>query len=141
MMTTTLPSMFWVMTVPMFRAVLLVGDVFHPVDRRAVQFLLDGDMAHRRGRRRPVPMLLARREPYDISRPDFLDRAALALDPAAAGHDDQGLTERMGMPCRPSARFEGDQSHGDTGRLRRAVERIDSDCSCEILGWPFAGRL
>ena len=32
--------------------VLLVADLLHPVDRLAVEPLLDGDVAHRRGRRR-----------------------------------------------------------------------------------------
>src|SRR5689334_15109382 len=61
-------------------AVLLVGDVLHPLDRRAVQLLLDGDVAHGRRRRGAVPVLLARLGPDHVARPDLLDRPALALD-------------------------------------------------------------
>ena len=56
-----------------------VGHLLHPVDGFAVLDLLDGDMGHRGGRRRAVPVLFARREPDDVAGPDFLDRAALAL--------------------------------------------------------------
>src|SRR3712207_283417 len=79
-------------------AVLLVADRLHPGDRRAVQLLLDGDLAHGRGRRGAVPVLLARREPDHVTRADLPDRPALALGPAASGGDDQGLAERMGVP-------------------------------------------
>ena len=37
---------------------------------------------------------------------DFLNRTTLVLRPAASGCDDQGLTERMGMPRGASARLE-----------------------------------
>src|SRR4051812_18017848 len=40
--------------------VLLVSDLFHPLNGFAVQRLLDGDMGHRSGRRGAVPVLLAR---------------------------------------------------------------------------------
>src|SRR3954469_20117584 len=49
--------------------VLLVGDVLHPLDHLAVEPLLDGDVGHRRGGRRPVPVLLARREPDHVAGP------------------------------------------------------------------------
>ena len=61
--------------------VLLVADLFHPVDDLAVELLLNGDMRHRRRRRGAVPMLLAGREPDHVAGPDFLDRAAPALHP------------------------------------------------------------
>ena len=48
------------------------------------------------------------REPDDVARPDFLDRAALALHPAAAGRDDQRLAQRMGVPGGARAGLEGD---------------------------------
>src|SRR6266850_1977860 len=57
-------------------AILLVTDLFHPID--------------------------------DIAGTDFLDRSVLALNPAKAGRDDEGLTERMGMPHGAGARLEGD---------------------------------
>src|SRR5271170_3433912 len=66
------------------RQVLLVGDLFQPVDGYAVQRFLNGDMGHRGCRARAMPMFLAGRKPDDIPRPDFLDGAAKALRPAAA---------------------------------------------------------
>src|SRR2546422_11411744 len=81
--------------------VLLVGHFLHPVDNLAVQLFLDGDMGHGRARRRPMPMLLARRAPYDVARSDHADRPAPALDQPAARRDDQGLTQRMRVPIAP----------------------------------------
>ena len=83
-------------------AVLFVAHVLQPIDDLAVELFLDGDMRHGRGRRGTVPMLLARREPNHVAGMDFLDRAALPLDPAATGRDDQGLPKRMRVPCRPA---------------------------------------
>ena len=62
-------------------AVLVVADLFHPIDRLAVELFLNGNVRHGRGWRGAMPMLLARREPDHVTRPDFLDRAAPALHP------------------------------------------------------------
>ena len=96
--------------------VLLVADLFHPVDGLAVELLLNGDVRHRRGGSRPVPVLFARRKPDDVTRPDFLDRAAPALRPAAAGRHDQRLTERMRVPGRPGTGLKGDAGTSHTPR-------------------------
>jgi len=73
---------------------LRVGHLLHPVHRRAVQLFLDGDVAHCRGLPGPVPVLLPGWEPHNVARADFLDRATLALHPAASGGDDERLPER-----------------------------------------------
>src|SRR3984885_13953027 len=121
--------------------VLLVADLLHPIDRLAVEPFLDGDMAHRRGRRRPVPMLLPRRKGDDVAGPDLLDRAALVLDPAAAGHHDQGLAERVSVPGGARARLEGDESAGDAGWIGRTQQRVDPDSAGKPLPRSLAGRL
>ena len=56
--------------------------------------------------RRPVPVLHARREPDHVTGVDLLDRAALLLNPAAAGRDDERLTQAGGCatPSGPRAR-------------------------------------
>ena len=114
---------------PQSGLVLFVADLFHPVDDLAVELFLNGDVRHGRGRRGAMPVLLAGREPDHIAGPDLLDRSALALSPAAAGRHDQGLTERMRMPCGPRARLEG-----DAGALNtvpdRAPEKADRSVPC-----------
>src|SRR4051812_29125413 len=122
-------------------AVLLIGDVLHPVDGLAVALLLNGDMTHPRAGRGPVPVLLAGWKPDHVTRPDFLDWPALALRPSNARGDDQRLAERVRVPRRPCARLEGDQGHRDTGRIRGLKERINTDRAGEPLCRTFAGRL
>jgi hypothetical protein len=68
---------------------------------------------HSRGGRHAVPMLLIRREPDQVTGPNLLNRASPALRQAAASRYDQGLAQRMGVPCSPRARFKRDN-------LRRA---------------------
>ena len=59
--------------------VLVVADLFEPVDRSAVLLLLDGDVCHRGRRRGAVPVLLARREPDDVPGAELLDGTPVAL--------------------------------------------------------------
>ena len=88
-----------------------------------------------------MPMLFARRKPHDIAWPDFLYRAALALHPAAARHDDEGLTKRVRVPGCACARLESDESAGNTGGLWRAEKGVQADRAGKPVGRPFAGRL
>jgi hypothetical protein len=115
--------------------------MLQPIDGLAVELFLDSDVAHARGDRGPVPVPFTGREPDHVAGPDFLDRTALALRPAKAGRDDQGLAERMGVPSRARARFEGDERAGDAGWLGRAQERVDANRSGEILRRALAGGL
>src|SRR5438093_7082119 len=55
-----------------------------------------------------MPVFLTGRKPHDIARLNFLDGAALSLDPAAAECDDQGLTEWMPILCGPITGLECD---------------------------------
>ena len=88
--------------------VLLVGNMLQPVDCPSIELFLDGDVRHGGGWRPSVPVLFARREPDHVAGTDFLDRSALALHATAAGGDDQGLPQRVGVPCRPGPRLECD---------------------------------
>src|ERR1700733_1369092 len=88
--------------------VLLVADLLHPLDRLAVERLLDGDVGHGGGGGGAMPMLLAGCEDHDVAGTNLLDRAAFALRPAAPCSDDEDLTERVGMPGRARARLETD---------------------------------
>src|SRR5882762_2279282 len=116
--------------------VLLVGDLVHPVDNPAVELFLDRDMRHRRGRRCAMPMLFARRAPDDIAGTDNLDRPAPALHEAAAGRDDERLTERMRVPITARAwleRYVGAARPCRSGCLEKLVDPYRAG---EILGRP-----
>src|ERR1043165_2565106 len=76
-------------------SVLLVGDVFEPVDGLAIELLLHGDVGHRRGWRRPVPVLFARGKPHDVTGANLFHGSAPALGAAEPGCHDQRLAERM----------------------------------------------
>jgi len=86
-------------------------------------------------------MLLARREPDDIARPDLLDRPALALREAATGRHNQCLSERMRVPGRARAGFERDAGAADARRIGRLEQRVDADGTGEPFGRPLAGWL
>src|SRR5579883_2046660 len=103
---------------PSLLAVLLVGDLLHPLDHLAVERFLDGNVRHGGGWGRSVPVLLARREPNHVAWPYLLDWAAPSLDPAAPGCHDERLTERVSVPRRPCARLK---RHTGSGRARRCV--------------------
>jgi len=53
-------------------------------------------------------MLLVRREPDDVTRPDFLHWSTFALNPPATSHDDQRLTQWMNVPGGSGAGLERD---------------------------------
>ena len=121
--------------------VLFLADLLHPVDRFAVERLLNGDMSHRSGRRSAVPMLFTRRKPDHIARPDFLDRAAPTLNPPKAGREDQRLTEWMCMPGGAGARLKRDACAGHACRIGCLEQRINLDGTRKPISWPLVRRL
>src|SRR6266446_330318 len=122
-------------------AVLLVGDFLHPVDHLSVELFLDGDVGHGGGRRGAMPMLLAWRGRDNITRSNDLDRPAPALHIAAAGSDDQGLAQRVGVPCAAGAWLERDVGAARTCRSGRLEKLVDTYRAGEILGRPSGGGL
>src|SRR5882724_5278781 len=98
-------------------------------------------MRHRGLWRRPVPMLLTRREPDDIPWPDFLNRPAFALRPAAAGRNDESLPQRMRMPGGAGTRLERHTGTDHARRIGRLKQRIDADRAGKVVGRSLAGRL
>src|SRR6266705_78445 len=122
-------------------AVLLVGDFLHPVDDLAVELFLDGDLGHGGGRRGAMPMLLAWRARDNITRSNDLDRPAPALHIAAAGSDDQGLAQRVGVPRAAGAWLERDVGTARTRRCGRLEKLVDAYGAGEILGRPSGGGL
>jgi hypothetical protein len=96
---------------------LFVRDTFHPLDDLAFERLCDGDVAHRSVGSCSVPVLLSGRKPDDVAGADFLDRAALALHPAAAERHDQRLAERVRVPRGARAGRERDSRAARAGAL------------------------
>src|ERR1051325_5533838 len=88
-----------------------------------------------------VPMFFAGREPNNVARTNFFDGATFALRPADARSDDDGLTERMGVPRGAGARLECDHGGGGTRGGVWLEKRIDAHCAGEPIGWAFCGGL
>src|SRR3954462_5783562 len=91
-------------------AVLLVADVLAPRDGAArLVVLLHGDVGHEAVGGGAVPVVLTGLEEDPVTRPELLDRPAVALaEPDALGDEDR-LTVGMGVPSRPRARREVDE--------------------------------
>src|SRR5207245_8043656 len=89
-------------------AVLLVADFLHPVDGLAIELFLYGDMGHGSGGCGAMPMLLTWRGPNYVARPNPLDRASPALCQASSSRHNQGLTQRVGVPCGTCTRLKSD---------------------------------
>src|ERR1019366_3555000 len=117
--------------------ILFVADFFHPVGRLAVKLLDNGNVRHGRCWRSTAPVLLSRRKPDHVTRPDFFDWTTPALHPAAPGRHNQGLAQRVGVPCRSSAGLEGDTGAENPRRRGRVEERVNSHRAGEILFWSF----
>src|SRR6266571_7804689 len=122
-------------------AVLFIADFFHPINDIAVEIFLNGNVRHGRGRRRAVPMLLARRKPNHVARTNFFNRAAFALNASTAGSNNQSLAERMRVPSRACARLEGETCAGYACRSGSAEQWINPHRAGEPIYWAFAGWL
>src|SRR5580765_7200315 len=132
-MTTTFPSMLL--------PILFVADFLHPVDRFALEPLLNGDVRHGRCRRSAMPVLLTRREPDHVAGANLLDRATPAPGEPATRRHDQRLAQRMRVPRRSSARFEGDAGADHSRGIWRGEQRVDAHRAREVLGRSLSGRL
>src|SRR2546425_9151077 len=109
--------------------VFFVTDMLHPDDKLPITPFLNRDVSYTGGRRSPMPMLLARRGQHHISRTDLFNMSAFVLNPALAGSDDEGLTERMSMPRRPCSRLEGNAGSLNKRRIRCLKKRIHPNIS------------
>ena len=108
-------------------AILLVGDLFHPINHFAIELFLNGDECHGRGWRGAMPVLLTGQEADYVARPNLLDGPSPALRTAAAGCHDQVLPQWMSVPCGASARLEGDILACRACRRRWLEQVIDED--------------
>jgi hypothetical protein len=60
----------------------------------------------------PCQCFWARRDPHDTTFPDLLDRTVPLPNPTGASRYDQRLTQRVGVPSRPSAGLERNAAAG-----------------------------
>src|SRR5207248_8383998 len=86
-------------------------------------------------------MLLTRLEPDHISGSDFLEGAAVPLYQAVACRDDEDLAKGMRVPCRASARLEGDGVTRCPSRSSRLEQGINSYRAGKPIGRSLTGRL
>src|SRR6516165_12757506 len=115
--------------------------MLHPVYDLAVQRLLNGDVRHCGRGSSPMPMLLTRREPDHVARPDLVDEAAPNLGPSEPRRDDQRLTKGMCMPRRAGSRLERDAGATNTRRFGCLEQRVNADHAGKPLAQSFAGGL
>src|SRR5439155_14884341 len=106
--------------------VLFVANLFHPVGGLPVELFLNGDVRYGRRCRGAVPMLLTRREPDHVPRPNLLDRPSPALCQAEASCHNQRLAQRVSVPCRPSAGLERDTSADRPCRIVCLKQGVDA---------------
>lgn len=121
--------------------ILLVAYVFQPIDGLAVQLLLNGNVGHRGCRCSPMPMLLARWKPDNITGFDLINRASPSLHSPTACRHDQGLAQRVGVPRSPRTRLERDIGSNRACRIMRLEKGINTHYAGEPVGGAFAGRL
>src|SRR5206468_3497920 len=99
------------------RAVLVVGDLLHPVDVPAIDGFLNRDVAHAVGHGGAMPVLYARRNPHHVARLDLLLLPTPFLHPTRARSDDENLPGGMRVPGAARAGLEGHMARAHA-RLR-----------------------
>src|SRR6266568_1919903 len=98
-------------SLPFSFSVLLVADLFQPIDVPAVDGFLDGDVAHPGGRRGSMPVPHSGWNAHHIARADFLDRALVGRLGAGSGDGDRLVrlnrrrSEREKRCCRCNEQF------------------------------------
>ncbi len=118
-----------------------VGFFFHPVNDLAIELLLDRDMSHSGCGSGSMPMLFTGRKPDYISRPNFLDGLAIALNPATPSRDNQSLVQWMRVPCSACAGFERNAGTLNTCWGRCLKKWIDPYSVSEPVRWPLTRSL
>src|SRR5512146_2713433 len=117
--------------------ILLVSDVLHPRNGRAVQRFLDGDVGHGSAVSRSMPVSVVRRAPNHVASADLDALLVFALGPPDASSDDKCLPERMAVPGSSRAWLKRHAGAADPRRFGRVAERLD----CHIAGEPFRRTL
>ena len=121
--------------------VLLITNLLHPFNGFAIELFLDGEVGHGGGCRSAVPVFFAGWKPDDVAGPDVLDGAAPALGESSTGGDDEGLAERMSVPCGAGAGLEGDAGTDGARGCGRREQGINAHGAREPIGGAFVGGL
>jgi hypothetical protein len=106
--------------------IFLVGHMLHPINNFTVEFFLNGDVSHGRGRSGTMPVLFTGGEPDDITRMDVLDGVAFQLHPPRSRSHDQSLTKGMSVPRCACAWLKRDARAGYERGFRRLKQWIDA---------------
>lgn len=113
--------------------------MFQPVHGFAIKSFGDGDVGEGGGGGGAVPVALGGRKPDDVAGANLLDGGAIALDPSAAGGDDERLAEWVGVPCGARAGLEGDAGGAEERGVLGLDERVDADGAGEPIGGAADG--
>src|SRR5437773_12113803 len=81
------------------------------------------------------------RKPDHVTGTDLLDGAAFALNPAAAGRNDERLAERMRVPGRSSRRLKRHAGALNEGGIGRLEKRVDANGARVPVRRPVRGWL
>src|SRR5882762_1633370 len=107
----------------------------------AVELFLNGDVRHGRCPAGAMPMLLSRRDPDYVARPNLLDRASRSLYATGPSRYNQRLAQRMRVPCCPSAGLERDSSADHACRSGCLEQGINTYRARKVLCRSLAGSL
>src|SRR6266567_5076742 len=80
-------------------AIFLVTYFLHPLDRFSIQLFLNSNVRHAGSCRGSVPVFLTRRNPDNITFPDFLLSTTPLLNPAGVRCHDENLAQWVTVPC------------------------------------------
>jgi len=98
-----------------------------------------GEVGHESGRRRPVPVLLARLEEHAVAGTDHLGLTAAPLGEADALEDVDRLPVRVRVPGRARAGREVHAACAQPQSIQRARDGVDEDRAREPLGQALCG--
>lgn len=121
--------------------VLLVANLFHPLDNLAVELFLKRNVRHFCRGSSTMPVLYAGRNPDDIAFVDLLNLSTLFLHPASTGGYSQGLAERMRVPRSPRTQFKTNSCSSNTRWLDYGQKRFDAHDSGKVLRRSLTGLL
>jgi len=121
--------------------ILLRRHLLHPLHHLPIQLLLDGDVRHGHKGGCAVPMLFFSSEPHDVARANFFNRASILLNPSQSRSYDQGLPERMRVPCRSCSRLKGHHGSSCPSGIIGLEQRIYANRAGEPIFGTFGGGL